>query len=101
MDDYQEGDHIAIIPENNPELVLRVASLINEQDLGRTVTATATATAAATANTNANADDEQVQVSPRGTGHLPLGIRVKISNLLGRHIDLLYRLRKYNNCRFC
>jgi len=37
--DYCEGDHLAVFPENNPELVLRIASLIKDDqclwDLGK------------------------------------------------------------------
>jgi len=70
---YSEGDHISIVPHNNPEVVLRIASLINEQDLGRTVTVAAVAN-----NGNGNVR----------LGHLPLEIPVTIFDLLGRHIDL-------------
>lgn len=72
---YSEGDHIAIVPHNNPELVLRIASLINEQDLGRTVTLAAVAN-----NGNGNGNVR--------LGHLPLELPVTIFDLLGRHIDL-------------
>ena len=75
--DYCEGDHLAVFPENNPELVLRVAFLLNENDLGRTVMI-------------ASADDSHndKNKAPRGLRHLPLGVPVKVAYLLSRHVDL-------------
>lgn len=54
--DYCVGNHLAIFPENDPELVLRFGSLIDEHDLGRVVTVTA-----------ASNNDKAFR-------HLPLGI---------------------------
>jgi cytochrome P450/NADPH-cytochrome P450 reductase len=68
--DYHEGDHLAIFPENDSELVLRVASLLKEHDLGRVAMMTA-----------ASNDDTAFR-------HLPLGIPIKVSDLLGRYVDL-------------
>lgn len=67
---YSAGDHLAVFPENHPELVLRFGSLISEHDLGRVVTVT----------TTSNND--------KALRHLPLGIPTKVSDLLGRHVDL-------------
>jgi cytochrome P450/NADPH-cytochrome P450 reductase len=68
--DYCVGDHLAIFPENDPELIIRFGSLINEHDLGRVVTVTAAS------------NDHKV------FRHLPFGIPIKVSELLGRHVDL-------------
>jgi len=72
--DYCEGDHLAVFPENNPELVLRIASLIKEDDLGRTV--------------KIRTADQDKANPPRGMGHLPFGKPVKVFDLLSRHVDL-------------
>ena len=68
--DYHEGDHLAILPENDFELVRRVASLLKEHDLGRVVMMTA-----------ASNDDKAFR-------HLPLGIPIKVTDLLSRYVDL-------------
>lgn len=67
--DYRAGDHLAIFPENDPELVLRFGSLIKEHDLGRVVTV----------KVARNCDKVR---------HLPIGIPVKVVDLLSRHVDL-------------
>ena len=74
---YREGDHIAVFPENNCELVLQFASLLNEHDLGRTVKVSSTN----------NSNGSQPQQS-RGMGHLPFDTPVRVSDLLSRHVDL-------------
>lgn len=68
--EYHTGDHLAVFPENDPELVLDFASLINEHDLGRVV-----------------------KVTLKSDGgkefrHLPIGVPTKVLDLLSRHIDL-------------
>ena len=68
---YHKGDHLVIFPENYPEFVLRVASLLNEHGLGQVVTAT-------TVDSN---DDKPLR-------RLPFGVPTKVSDLLGRHVDL-------------
>ena len=67
---YEAGDHLAVYPENDPELVLRFASLIGEPNLGRAILVKA---------------DE---ISVESLRHLPLGIPTKVSDLLGKHVDL-------------
>jgi len=67
--DYRAGDHLAIFPENDPELVFQFASIIKEHDLGRVVTV-------------------KVAVNCDKFRHLPIGIPMTVSDLLGRHIDL-------------
>jgi len=67
---YHEGDQLAIFPENDSELVLRVASLLNEHDLGWVV--------AVTANSN----------DYKPLHHFPFGVPTKGSDLFVRHIDL-------------
>jgi cytochrome P450/NADPH-cytochrome P450 reductase len=74
---YREGDHIAVFPENNSELILQIASLLNEHDLGRTVKVSSTS----------NSNGSQPQQS-RGMGHLPFDVPVRVSDLLARHVDL-------------
>lgn len=74
---YLEGDHIAVFPENNSELVLQVASLLNEHDLGRAVKISST--------TNSNGSQPQ---QPRGMGHLPFDVPVRVADLLSRYVDL-------------
>lgn len=71
--DYETGDHLAVFPENDPQLVLRFGSLIREHDLGRVVVVN-------TQNKNAGVAES--------TSHLPLGIPTKVSDLLGKHLDL-------------
>lgn len=67
---YEAGDHLAVFPENDPGLVLRFASLVDEPDLGRAVLV--------------KADDN----SPKSLRHLPLGIPTNVWDLLGKHVDL-------------
>lgn len=69
--DYDAGDHMAIFPENDPQLVLLFGSLIQEHDLGRVVTVTSGGNGGGS-----------------GFRHLPLGIPTKVSDLLGKHVDL-------------
>ena len=57
-------------PENNPVLVLHIAFLLNEHYLGRVVTVA----------TNSN-DNKQLR-------HLPFGVPIKVSDLLGQYVDL-------------
>lgn len=69
--DYDAGDHMAIFPENDPQLVLLFGSLVQEHDLGRVVIVTSGSSGGGS-----------------GFRHLPLGIPTKVSDLLGKHVDL-------------
>lgn len=61
---------LAVFPENDPELVLRFASLVDEPDLGRVVLV--------------ETDDNDVE----SFRHLPLGVPTKVLDLLGKYVDL-------------
>mmetsp|Transcript_13119 Transcript_13119/g.36935 ORF Transcript_13119/g.36935 Transcript_13119/m.36935 type:complete len:987 (+) Transcript_13119:885-3845(+) len=64
---YSEGDHLAVIPHNHPEVVLQAAELM-QADLGAVVQLDA--------------------VSANGLSHLPLGCPVRVADLLTRFVDL-------------
>lgn len=67
---YQEGDHLAVLPCNQPALVLEAAALLGAE-LGQLVQLADASGGGA-----------------RGLGHLPLGCPVRVSDLLSRHVDL-------------
>lgn len=68
MLEYKAGDHLAVLPRNDPTVVLECASLLGEPDLAKVVVVNAHETTS--------------------FSHLPLQVPTTISELLGKCVDL-------------